>query len=278
MNRKRLKQLAKDPGLVPGVYNYCDRWCERCTLAARCLQYRMEEEQRAQEEAAGLAAAAGDEPDDAKLLAKVQESFELAMEMLEESCAEQGIDWEQVKADAKGAKPGRRKRERIPPIAGAAMDYARAISTWFEASQPLFRARGAELSRIASMDLPGHDPAADAAEVNDAMAVLRWYQAQIHVKLMRALTTAQEDDDLIDPEIAAYDANGSTKVALLGIDRSIDAWTRLRRHFPEAEGQILGFLIQLDGLRKKVEKRFPDARAFRRPGFDDGTGDAPARA
>jgi hypothetical protein len=37
MTSKRLKQLAANPRHIPGVYNYCDRWCERCPLTSRCL-------------------------------------------------------------------------------------------------------------------------------------------------------------------------------------------------------------------------------------------------
>ena len=31
-----------DQGFIPGVYNYCDRWCERCPFASRCRSYAME--------------------------------------------------------------------------------------------------------------------------------------------------------------------------------------------------------------------------------------------
>src|SRR5215203_4812547 len=27
---------------IPGVYNYCDRWCEACPLSHRCMVYAME--------------------------------------------------------------------------------------------------------------------------------------------------------------------------------------------------------------------------------------------
>ncbi len=30
---------ASDPNLIPGIYNYCDRRCERCRFTARCLQF-----------------------------------------------------------------------------------------------------------------------------------------------------------------------------------------------------------------------------------------------
>jgi hypothetical protein len=64
------------------------------------------------------------------------------------------------------------------------------------------------------------------------------------------------------------DSDGSAKVALIAIDRSIAAWGAMRNHFPEQEDTILDLLVHLDRLRRKIEKTFPDARAFVRPGFD----------
>ena len=39
MRRRTLTELARNPNLISGVYNYCDRWCERCPLSSRCLLY-----------------------------------------------------------------------------------------------------------------------------------------------------------------------------------------------------------------------------------------------
>lgn len=64
------------------------------------------------------------------------------------------------------------------------------------------------------------------------------------------------------------DSDGSAKVALIAIDRSIAAWGVMRKHFPERENNMLDILVHLDRLRKGVEKTFPNARAFIRPGFD----------
>ena len=45
MKAKRLKGLASNPRFISGVYNYCDRWCERCPLSNRCLTYAMQIEE-----------------------------------------------------------------------------------------------------------------------------------------------------------------------------------------------------------------------------------------
>ena len=42
MQRRSLTELASNPDLISGIYNYCDRWCERCPLTSRCLVYATE--------------------------------------------------------------------------------------------------------------------------------------------------------------------------------------------------------------------------------------------
>ena len=64
------------------------------------------------------------------------------------------------------------------------------------------------------------------------------------------------------------DSDGSAKVSLIGIDCSMAAWGELRNVFPIQGKETLDMLVHLDGLRKRVEKAFPDAREFIRPGFD----------
>lgn len=98
------------------------------------------------------------------------------------------------------------------------------------------------------------------------------YQHQIYVKLIRALSGlkdlgAEEDDE--GRAFQQSDADGSANVALIGIDRSIAAWARLREHFPDDRDRILDTLVLLDRLRRDVETILPNARHFKRVGFDE---------
>jgi hypothetical protein len=65
------------------------------------------------------------------------------------------------------------------------------------------------------------------------------------------------------------DADGSAKIALIAIDRSIGAWAILHREFPDREDETLKILAELQRLRNFLECEFPEARAFIRPGFDE---------
>jgi hypothetical protein len=134
--------------------------------------------------------------------------------------------------------------------------------------QELFEQKQNELLTLLELAIGGQQPQAVAARIKDAVEVLRWYQYQIHVKLMRALIRDDFDDDA---GLASFpkDSDGSAKVALIGRDRSIAAWGALREQFPEKTDSILTLLLQLDRLRRKTEQHFPKARSFKRPGFDD---------
>lgn len=63
------------------------------------------------------------------------------------------------------------------------------------------------------------------------------------------------------------DANGSAKVAIIGIERSVAAWATVLARFLDHEDAIFS-LTTLKRLLRRVDAAFPNARAFRRPGFD----------
>jgi hypothetical protein len=290
MTPKRLKQLASSGNYIPGIYNYCDRWCEKCPFTSRCLTYAMEQEQRRERPE-------GAEEDEAAMLETVSQNFKLALEMVKEDCEERGMDFDEIQKQAqedarKGREANRRRRKkrRVNPLVKAAEKYWKGVDKWFKAHKKTLEAKGSELVSMLKMQLPGQTPQrieGVAKDLGDAIDVIRWYQYFISAKLYRAVGQDEDDEDLLidedpdtidDPEVRKAvidardsDANGSAKIALIALDRSIGAWSRVRDHLPKAGDEIIDFLVQLDRLRKGAEKAFPGARAFVRPGFDDGT-------
>jgi len=107
------------------------------------------------------------------------------------------------------------------------------------------------------------DQTVEVSDSEDAREVIQWYQYQIAVKTMRALSGRNEELDE-DPQ----DSDGSAKVALIGIDRSIAAWRMMQLSLPDRVESIVPLMLQLERLRQRLEKSFPQARYFIRPGFD----------
>ena len=260
MNKEELKKLAQNPNHIPGIYNYCDRWCERCPFTSRCLNYAMGEEDDRQD------------TENADIKRKdfwntIEDSLTLAMELLQEMAEEQGIDLNDIDVDETTREQELlRKAAASHVLAKMAKKYSDMVDSWFKKNQAIFRQREQDLTTELSIGLEQKKLYNEAKSIVDATEVISWYQFQIHIKLMRALSNPDVDEEIED-EIQ-NDSNGSAKVALIGMDRSIGAWARLNEHFPDQSDEILDILLLLDRLRKKTEKTFPLARVFRRPGFD----------
>jgi len=260
MDKEYIKKLAENPNLIPGIYNYCDRWCERCPFTSRCMNFALSEEQFADPQTHDI--------NNEAFWEKLSEIFQLTLEMLKETAQEQGIDLDsldlQQAADERETIRNSAKHHECPC---AAKVYGQMVNDWFDSAKDLFEEKADDLGLQVRLELPDFDPAEEADNLKDSVDIIRWYQHFIYVKLTRAVQGQLEDISQGLDEFPK-DSDGSAKVALIAIDRSIAAWGQMREHFPQRRDDILDVLVHLDRLRRKTETLFPDARAFVRPGFD----------
>ena len=240
MRRRNLTELANNPDLISGIYNYCDRWCERCPLTSRCLVYATEQEDHDPPETRDLR----NEAFWQKLGSILQETRELMADWAREA----GVDLAEF--TAADHAPYQRKRQLVDnhPLAQCGKKYANAASDWLREFDQTH-----DLKHTESLE--------------DAREVVQWYQYQIAVKTIRALSGRREELEE-DPDVPK-DSDGSIKVALIGIERSIAGWRLMQLAVPERAGTIVPLILQLERLRNRLEKEFPDARSFVRPGFDE---------
>ena len=238
MRRRTLTELANNPDLISGIYNYCDRWCERCPLTSRCLVYATEQED-------------DDSPQNRDLRneafwRKLSAIFQETREMIVDWAQNAGIDFNAFAEEDEARHKRKRQLVDNHPLTRAGKKYANTATDWFRE----------------------FDQMLEVSDLEDAREVIQWYQYQIAVKTMRALSGRKEE--LEDPEIGEFpkDSDGSAKVALIGIDRSIAAWRMMQMSLPDRVESIVPLILQLERLRQRLEKSFPQARAFVRPGFD----------
>lgn len=247
--RDKLSRMSKKSGrYIVGIFNYCDSWCERCAFTDRCRNFHMQRAIERQIEREERRQAAGETPPPTPW-----DEYEKAAEKIE--------PWLEQERRAFALKEAKKERDiRKSPLTRRAKKYSDATYEWVKS----------------------HDGKIDEsnAAATDAFSVVAWYMFLIQVKLMRAqhIDSAADDFEDFDPkdpddaelaeaidESQRDDNNGSAKVALIGIDRSIAAWAVLRANgYKEAED----FIRQLDQLRSVAEMVFPNARDFIRPGLD----------
>jgi len=256
MKKDDLRKPARNPKFIPGIFNYCDRWCERCAFTARCRTFAMEQEADRRE--------GGPPRDMAAFWKHFEASLKLTKKMVLDMAKERGITFDPAGMEALGREEERKERiAKKHPIARAGFKYIKMVDQWFKTGEGALREKEEEI--LAQARLGVTRVKEEVASLTDVVEILRWYQHQIYVKLMRGLDA---DHGYEATSEFPKDSDGSVKVALIAMDRSIAAWLRLKEYFPDKTDSILTMLVHLDRLRRAAEKEFPDARSFVRPGFD----------
>lgn len=264
MKEKDNKTFDEDSKYIPGIYNYCDRWCERCEFTSRCMSCTLADEKFGDPDAHDINSEA--------FWQKIGETLQEALNMLKEMAEEQGIDLDSIDLEENGKLEKQLEDKTvISIISHMSKTYITMVDNWLDANVYLLEGMVYEQNNQSNLKLvqpePG-EPLKNDVTIEEAFEVIRWYQFQIHVKLKRAIGSHQREDSL-ESNGFPKDSDGSAKVALLGIDRSISAWNALLNHLPELKEGILPLSIHLSRLRDRVESEFPNARAFIRPGFDE---------
>jgi len=223
---------------------YCDTWCDRCAFTERCSHFAVTSAlamcdgnyDAAMELAIGPSRVPGGAPQK-KLADRMAEALEGYEEPTEKELDEIGREIDE-----------RRERLKRHVLAETSYDYAVAARRWFDTHE-----RG--------------DGSVDAA-IGEHAEVIRRDVFFIHVKIMRALNGRDEDPKgRFWKSRVQNDWNGSAKVALLSIARSERAWRAVADARHDQAATVLA--DQLAALRVAMNKEFPRAMQFRRPGFDD---------
>lgn len=245
MLRRSLTQLADNPDLIDGIYNYCDRWCERCPFTSRCLVYATEADEEVSLKEQDVA--------NASFWRDLDSVFQETLSLIPEWATASAFDLTLLEDTSR-----KRKRQQVDnhPLVLTAKRYANSASDWF---------RQVDVEQTSDNTSPQPNE-----QINTARDVVQWYQYQIAVKTMRALSGRTEESDLdTETSDSPKDSDGSAKVALIGVDRSMTAWRLMQLAAPETEPSIIPLILQLARLRNRIETEFPEARQYIRPGFDE---------
>jgi hypothetical protein len=224
-------EAARDPSLIPGVYNTCDQWCMYCPATARCLAYRCGPELRA----------GGD------VYRTLADRLYAGIVFLKQLCESQGQPTAEI--DALLSDDPRRHASLV--IVNDRLE--RMGRHYFNATSAYLQSRS---------DFPFEMRHRDSGPT--PFEVFAWYHALVPTKIYRAIVSAREAGRRNTSR--QEDALASAKVALIGIDRSLDALATMST--TDHDRRLEEFRAQLRRLRHEVEARFPAARGRVRVGLD----------
>ena len=254
--------MEENNQFIAGIFNYCDRWCERCAFTSKCRNYDFMPDSAKNPE---------HDLNSEEFWNELSAIFKKTREMILQVAEDRGIDLNAVD-DAEIEEELKRRRQHQKDaakslIGKSSKKYIKKLSKWIAQEKGFFQEMKDGWIQQAEMGFPEDEILSKASRIKDYFDVIQWYQFFIHVKLVRALSGQLEEMDNDEPWL--YDVHGSAKVALIAIDRSIAAWGNVLDQFPEKEDELLDFLVILELLRKMAEIQFPEARSFIRPGLDE---------
>ncbi len=246
---------------IEGIYNYCDRWCEKCAYTAHCLLFTQESKIQTYEilhngNVSGIEEILENELDQGEDDNPDADENEIDFpdEEFFESFEEEEDDFiEDPKEIKKTEHP---INNLIEEYFSKAQSLIKAIDAKF-----LFLNRPKELIK---------DP--DIQRVFDNFEIVLWYHTLIGAKINRALFglhSAGENDDDELKGIHMSDVNGSAKIGIISIKRSTEALNNLHDVLPEFSGEIEEAFILLGRILNMTDELFPGCMKFKRPGFDD---------
>jgi hypothetical protein len=225
--------IAQDPRIIPGVHHYCDEWCDYCPVTRRCLGFLCVEafrRDRGRTEAE-------------ETFANVDEAFEFTRQL----AAIEGRRTDELD-ELLAHPPGQSGVRTDDPLAERALDYAARAELLL---LPIALRLASRRSSRSPFGLPSPEE------------VAVWYHLRIYMTMFRALVSAASD---CAGGRRSDDARGCAKLAMVSIDRSRVALEMLRATFgADQVDPLIAILAELD---RGMEQRFPDARAFVRPGLD----------
>ncbi len=263
---------------IPGIFNYCNRWCERCQYTDRCRVFAtekifMQEFEKHKRIEKSMA-------ENKEFWAQVNKTIEEAADLIDEEIPlvknefsfdqwDFDMDDEDMQEEMKKDEENREKAENSN-LSKVALKYENTVGKWFDDRKDVLITDFIQETKKTTVTYAGITDKKELNQISDAVEVILWYHIQIWVKLNRALTSLYEEEE--DPEMyedLPKDSDGSARVVLMGIDASIGSWNLLLKHLNSEMDSIKPIIKMLLWLRIEVEKQFPDARNFVWPPKED---------
>jgi hypothetical protein len=236
--KNRMKEITLQESYNDTIFNYCDRWCEKCPFTSRCLNFALSVEDPHLDDKEGW-----------KYLKNVVDATCL---MLDDLMEINGYDVTKIENII--LTPSHDPESY--PLSIYVRETAFKIHNWLKKNDLFDR-----LNNL--LDL-GVQLSEKFSRYKESVEVIYRYNFLFAAKITRAVAGLLENR-----EYSLYDMNGSAKVALVSIDRLIVAWSFILTESSQIEDEILEILISLSEVRKRTELTFPDARKFIRPGLDE---------
>lgn len=261
---------------ISGIYNYCDRWCEKCSFTNRCLLFKQEAEREIKhilrdENKNDADTLANDLKDDLK------EAFEHINKIMDEDNEEdEEFENNDFDFDNEGDEDDDDFEKEF--FEAEVSDEERPSAFLKNADNPLillsenlFKDFYKYYDLLKSRFPDELEEKNSQSPLQQNLDVLGWYTPQLHVKIRMSYWNKHKLSKSKDPEFAEIDEemlNINSRIAFIAIEKCIAALNFLYQQKTELQKETKALLNNVLQIRNIFIEEFPNAPTYKRPYFD----------
>ena len=243
---------------IIGIFNYCDRWCERCSLASQCGNYAPYFEGTSKE-------LAKRDAENKRFWNYVDSKVDETTVFVEKMASEHNVDISDIeKIEARKKFDLFQGEAKTNDVLRVGRKYEDQVDDWFDAACENYPLQAESLT-VSELKLSKNAPFDNIDEINNMIEVVFRYQLQIYLKLSRAFFSKGKEE-LGEQE--GDDSVGAARLIVEFINRSLVGWHVFYYSFTKEQESILPIMFTLASLKNRLVKEFPNVMEFKRAGFD----------
>jgi len=252
---------------ISGIYNYCDRWCEKCSYANKWLLFKREAERNIKH------VLRDEDPNDLKVFSKdFAESFQEAFNLLSDKMKDEEIDEDlnemveeelndfidELKEETSETELVKDFHRRYKDnLVNQTEKFFKDFYDYYEKINTIFTIDG-----VSSVS-------ADYKKLQ--LEIAGWYAPQIHVKTRMCLLSKKK---LVKPlnqtsrEVELEIFNVNCRIAYTGICKTISALEEISKFILKNYSFISDLLKQMNEIKANFVIEYPNVLVYKRPYFD----------
>lgn len=249
---------------IAGIYNYCDRWCERCTFTSHCRVYEKTNSITPEQQ----------DINNKAFWENITENFKDTFELIQKEALRHGINLSQPLSEEE-EREYKVNEEQFEIEANKnslfkfCKQYQKITMPFIKESEEMVN-KVRELVNNLHLGINSEEVVVyTMADIGDCFRIIEWYLFFIEVKLKRALHGKMEGEEWEVENGYPKDSDGSAKIAIIAMEKSMAAWASLYNLLPSCQDKALQTLSFLEQIKGMTLKEFPEALKYKRPGFDD---------
>jgi len=239
-------KMVRSGKFKDGIYNFCDRWCEKCKDQEKCFLFAQEMQRKVRHLLDGK-----DSNDWETIFEDIKHSFAITRRLIERGLREQGLDPKKILEESEKNQnwddAAEKRYDKISCLVQA-KEYMKKTFSFLKD----FHENRFQYYADLGMEISYHD-------VYDEIETINWYHTLLPVKIWRVLYEKESLKKEKDKELKKLMERDFKKYCALVIKcltRSKRAWKSLAKKRKELNKKILKFIILLDKIENEFRQIF----------------------